>query len=898
MKTAIPSTAKDAQSPASSSHRALPSPYSGRPAQLVAMMNQSPRVQAQLKLRDEIQNSEPVQKQLALAPEINQAPVAQPRRREEEEPAQREATPNRTGLPDQLKSGVESLSGISLDDVKVHYNSARPAQLNALAYAQGTDIHVAPGQEKHLPHEAWHVVQQKQGRVQLTAQMKGGVHINNDKALEHEADAVGAKLLPRPGAEGFAPDTVEAPSTQAEAPVQRVIIRGQEKGEYFDDSTEIDYAFITQDPSGKQLLFASREELRTVRDQILAESSWPEASEEHVIRDALQTWVKFDSDSPSKKVDEALRKVSFVLVEEDKETPGTYDDYGKYLKEKIVAVLGGAPDSWGRLTFKKPGFGERAPVANGKVYLNRDKAADKNGVAAFLGIEVSEVEEDGRFAAVEFESLADAQFKQKLIEAGTDAISAPGQKENFFYVSAATRIHKTTTATEGNYVLNKRKYVKTSGIPKTDEDINKSYNKLKKTRALQDWAKVDRVGMRAGTQDQAMEGWNALGMAAYANSVLGRDLKLDQDYEWLHIRGVQNGGRNLVENLGTGTWIANSQMIPFENQIRNWADKKPGSIEARYETTTNPANSPVLDKITIKVAASANHEIGPVTKADPLKVEFDAQSGLLADSFTNKVQIKSFGDSAVELKVYQQGLTDAKTNQLAHVNPKRAQAHADYLLGAQQAQSGLAAGPSLGEREGHGDYLAGVVAAQASQAAGNRGHTAGHTDYLAGVAAAQGGLAAGTGGHASGHADYLAGVAAAQTNQAAGNHGHAAGHTDYLAGVAAAQGGLAAGTGGHASGHADYLAGVAAAQANQAAGNRGHAAGHADYLTGVAAAQNGLGAGAGGHATGHADYRNGYVQGERNAFFFAVTYGEQTGYQDGVQRFNAKNAKSRKFSQI
>ena len=45
-----------------------------------------------------------------------------------------------------------------MDDVNVHYNSNKPAQLQAHAYAQGTDIHLGPGQEKHLPHEAWHVV--------------------------------------------------------------------------------------------------------------------------------------------------------------------------------------------------------------------------------------------------------------------------------------------------------------------------------------------------------------------------------------------------------------------------------------------------------------------------------------------------------------------------------------------------------------------------------------------------------------------------------------------------------------------------------------------------------------------------------------------------------------------
>ncbi len=100
---------------------------------------------------------------------------------------------NNTGLPDQLKSGIESLSGIDISDVKVHYNSSQPAQLNAHAYAQGNQIHVAPGQEKHLPHEAWHVVQQKQGRVKPTKQFKGKVNINDDVGLEKEADVMGDK---------------------------------------------------------------------------------------------------------------------------------------------------------------------------------------------------------------------------------------------------------------------------------------------------------------------------------------------------------------------------------------------------------------------------------------------------------------------------------------------------------------------------------------------------------------------------------------------------------------------------------------------------------------------------------------------------------------------------------
>ncbi|WP_299259843.1 DUF4157 domain-containing protein [uncultured Aquimarina sp.] len=102
---------------------------------------------------------------------------------------------NSTGLPDNLKSGIENLSGYSMDDVKVHYNSSKPAQLQAHAYAQGTDIHLASGQEKHLPHEAWHVVQQKQGRVMPTMQFKGKVNVNDDAGLEREADVMGEKAI-------------------------------------------------------------------------------------------------------------------------------------------------------------------------------------------------------------------------------------------------------------------------------------------------------------------------------------------------------------------------------------------------------------------------------------------------------------------------------------------------------------------------------------------------------------------------------------------------------------------------------------------------------------------------------------------------------------------------------
>ncbi len=102
---------------------------------------------------------------------------------------------SKAGLPDHLKAGVETLAGFYINDVKVHYNSSQPAQLNALAYAPGADIHLVPGQEKHLPHEAWHVVQQKKGMVKPARQMKNLMVTNDDIKLEKEADVMGFNAM-------------------------------------------------------------------------------------------------------------------------------------------------------------------------------------------------------------------------------------------------------------------------------------------------------------------------------------------------------------------------------------------------------------------------------------------------------------------------------------------------------------------------------------------------------------------------------------------------------------------------------------------------------------------------------------------------------------------------------
>jgi hypothetical protein len=163
-------------------------------------LNRSPRSQSLAQLRATLDESPRVQSQLALQRALNRRGATQagaPQAAKRKKPAPLQKKPNATGLPDQLKAGVENLSGLAMDDVRVHYSSQKPATVQAQAYAQGTEIHIAPGQEKHLPHEAWHVVQQKQGRVKPTLQAKG-VAINDDAGLEAEADSLGRKASHAP----------------------------------------------------------------------------------------------------------------------------------------------------------------------------------------------------------------------------------------------------------------------------------------------------------------------------------------------------------------------------------------------------------------------------------------------------------------------------------------------------------------------------------------------------------------------------------------------------------------------------------------------------------------------------------------------------------------------------
>lgn len=120
-----------------------------------------------------------------------------PIQREPEAPSASSAS----GIPESVQSSMENSLKTDLSDVKVHANSSKATEVGALAYTQGTDIHMAPGHynpgtssgKQLLGHELAHVAQQKEGRVQPTGEV-GGLPLNDSPSLEKEADSLASKV--------------------------------------------------------------------------------------------------------------------------------------------------------------------------------------------------------------------------------------------------------------------------------------------------------------------------------------------------------------------------------------------------------------------------------------------------------------------------------------------------------------------------------------------------------------------------------------------------------------------------------------------------------------------------------------------------------------------------------
>lgn len=211
-------------------------PQAAYQRKIATLMNNSPQVNSIAQLQKRVTNSAriasfndkpfitvnaPVQRAPMKEEELKQAKfTAQRKKKLDEEKLQgkfpnqnttqlkhnNKATAQRnssaSGIPDNVKINMETATGHDFSNVQLHKNSSKAVDVGALSYAQGNDIHFAPGQfspnttagKSLLGHELTHVAQQREGRVQPTVEVSG-MPVNDNPSLETEADTIGGNAL-------------------------------------------------------------------------------------------------------------------------------------------------------------------------------------------------------------------------------------------------------------------------------------------------------------------------------------------------------------------------------------------------------------------------------------------------------------------------------------------------------------------------------------------------------------------------------------------------------------------------------------------------------------------------------------------------------------------------------
>ncbi|MES2045236.1 MAG: DUF4157 domain-containing protein [Pseudomonadota bacterium] len=427
--------------------------------------------------------------------------------------------PNRTGLPDRLKEGVEAMSGMSLDSVRVHYNSSQPAQLNALAYAQGSDIHVAPGQERHLPHEAWHVVQQAQGRVRPTMQMKGNTAINDDVGLEHEADVMGARALtlggepaPGPGGEAMRPTSLPAPDTMPRqlhvAPETRPNVAERKRPRFDDarwersaDTSFMDLNWPLMADRAYETINVARPNLE--QDEEIAEIDALEAELDNLVRAGNRHIRTFDTTDPWERV-----AINNTL----KGDMTNVTDVLARIQEKFVITEGG---------FSAKG---RATAIN-----NVDISEDNQGV----------VGRDDSF--INTITIGDELLSDRVGVTKPVTAAAPGAVRLLVNGGVYNGTDDPSSYNDAMTALD---------VPQTANDISTF---AARPRGLGQQVAMNNTNARGYAWATGTGGWNTT------------------QWEWLHIRGASLGGETDATNLVVGTRDANTHMIPFESNLKSLA---------------------------------------------------------------------------------------------------------------------------------------------------------------------------------------------------------------------------------------------------------------------------------------------------------------------------------------
>ena len=378
--------------------------------------------------------------------------------------------PNLTGIPTQMKLNFEQRSGLSFDDVRVHYNSDKPAQLQALAYTQGTQVYVGPGQEIYLPHELGHIVQQKAGLVHPT-KFINGIAINDSPLLEKAADAMSQLVPVQKKCRDFKDSNVIQCAGTVAVSLSPVALTNFSASEIYIDTITIADRFET----GLRYNKKPTQGDHTIADAFVKKYQ-KEMLKGHTIEDALEFYYK--------QASEILKETDFILqinpddkraqIAEQKADDvidltdtyaiktGSFDQWNVLMKEIIFRYNEAyAHSPFATQGHGTGGHGEKGGLSALKNIRSELRGAKKRWTKMKSGIyTIPTTPQTGLSALFDMESssIAGAAFTAYKIE--VDDI----------FVDKASAIAKYITATTG----------KSDGLLKNADAIKEEINKIKK----------------------------------------------------------------------------------------------------------------------------------------------------------------------------------------------------------------------------------------------------------------------------------------------------------------------------------------------------------------------------------------------------------------------------------
>ncbi|MFF5126508.1 DUF4157 domain-containing protein [Streptomyces syringium] len=535
------------------------------------------------------------------------------------------------------RSAMEARLGADLSDVRVHTGAAaqRSAMaIGARAYTAGNHVVIGRGgaDKATLAHELTHVVQQRRGPVAGTDTGHGFAVSDPDDRFEREAEANASRAMSAPvGATEQRPlGTVPAPPAGTPV-VQRAMYLANYDERIYQDSLDpgAEYAFVKKADS--RLLFAKYggvDRLKAALGAVgFADDLRSSALDEFIkgaYRERGPVWRHLWHELGGLFHYDSVAKATGPVGEEDlgRATPGL-----------VAAIVRHGPQIWNN------SGGSRAPRAEGRLYgltPSRDQALH------MLGIDEDTAP---HFDDVRYKSLDERQYEHRraLFNDKDDGANLfeyegrfPGDRARMMYVSTAGTAR---AAAHRIRIANRRfpdaEFFDPGMDEATQRALHAEYARLTVPRPDTGWVPgTDLTAVDRGAgQDSAMNGWNALGVVAYAKRFLGASYELEQNWEWLHVQGAQIGGSTDATNLVAGAYVTNSAMIPYEDMIAKWAGTDARHFWARFEVT--PAGTLFPARIRLSIKTDDHRDLG--TLPGLVLAEFDPLHGRIVDRLAGEI---------------------------------------------------------------------------------------------------------------------------------------------------------------------------------------------------------------------------------------------------------------------